>query len=155
MCIRDRYMGKQADRCKNGENETKIKIALYGEKFHEFEDTLKKTNEMLNKLKMEIERMASKIKTLEKTNQELQNKSNHVDYAMITLIQEIEDKKKLVESMKAGRDNLKKICRGIQDQVTKKAKLIEEKKAIIGGNTAAANGQGTESKAQKKDVCLD
>jgi len=57
------------------ENELRAQLALYAEKFEQFQDTLTKSNDVFTTFKQEMERMTKTIKRLEKENGSLKKKT--------------------------------------------------------------------------------
>ncbi|KAI5076008.1 hypothetical protein GOP47_0008073 [Adiantum capillus-veneris] len=66
----------------------KGRLAMYGEKFEQFQDMLTKSNEVFASFKSQMEKMSKTIKVLEKENLAYQKKCEKTDVSLIELIDE-------------------------------------------------------------------
>ncbi|MCO5599240.1 hypothetical protein L7F22_053341 [Adiantum nelumboides] len=66
------------------------RLAMYGEKFEQFQDMLTKSNEVFASFKAQMEKMSKTIKVLEKENLAYQKKCEKTDVSLIELVDEVE-----------------------------------------------------------------
>lgn len=71
------------------EAELRGQLAMYGDKFEQFQDTLTKSNEVFATFKKEMEKMSKTIKKLEKENAGLRDKGQKSDLAVVDLAEEV------------------------------------------------------------------
>jgi uncharacterized coiled-coil DUF342 family protein len=71
------------------EAELRGQLAMYGDKFEQFQDTLTKSNEVFATFKKEMEKMSKTIKKLEKENAGLREKGQKSDLAVVEIAEEV------------------------------------------------------------------
>jgi uncharacterized coiled-coil DUF342 family protein len=71
------------------EAELRGQLAMYGDKFEQFQDTLTKSNEVFATFKKEMEKMSKTIKKLEKENGALREKGQKSDLAVVEIAEEV------------------------------------------------------------------
>eukprot|EP00898_Chlorokybus_atmophyticus_P005785 jgi/Chlat1/6207/Chrsp44S05745 len=103
------------------EGELRGQLAMYGNKFEQFQDTLTKSNEVFATFKKEMEKarpliMSKTIKKLEKENAALKKKSEKSDITLIELLDERNTLKKTLETTKSQKDKLESLCRSLQTE---------------------------------------
>lgn len=96
------------------EQDLRGRLALYGDKFEQFQDTLTKSNEVFASFKIEMEKMSKTIKTLEKENLSLKKKVEKLDVSLIELVDERESLKKQLETARKQKEKLEALCRSLQ-----------------------------------------
>ncbi|KFK26714.1 hypothetical protein AALP_AA8G283500 [Arabis alpina] len=96
------------------EKNLRLQLTADGEKFHQFQDALVKSNEVFETFKQEIEKMSKAIKELRKENAFLKSKTERSDLTLIELVEERERMKKLLEKTKNQKDKLESLCRSLQ-----------------------------------------
>ncbi|XP_077977757.1 beta-taxilin-like [Glandiceps talaboti] len=96
------------------EIQLKSQLAVYTEKFEEFQGTLTKSNEVFQQFKQEMDKMTKKIKKLQKDNQTWRSRWETCNKSLMELA---EEKTTFVKDMQA-QDNkiqkLEKLCRALQ-----------------------------------------
>jgi len=112
------------DRTEKNISDVKIKIALYSERFPEFENTYKTTYDMQLRFKQEIMKTASRIKTLYKANTVLKQKNERIDAATIEILTENNDLKKKIEEARQNKDKIRNKCMQIQKDLKEKDKEL-------------------------------
>ncbi|KAL5724570.1 hypothetical protein ACHQM5_007811 [Ranunculus cassubicifolius] len=98
------------------EKTLRSQLASDGEKFQQFQDALKKSNEVFETFKQEIDKMAKSIKELKKENAFLKGKCDKSDVTLIQLVEEREMGKKQLEKLKNQKERLESLCRSLQIQ---------------------------------------
>jgi len=96
------------------EIELRQQLALYGEKFEQFKDTLTRSNEVFATFKKEMDKMSKRIKELEKENMTVKKASTKKDAQMINLLNDKKAFVKEVADLRSKSDKLEKLCRGMQ-----------------------------------------
>ncbi|XP_024388593.1 uncharacterized protein [Physcomitrium patens] len=96
------------------EQDLRAQLALYGDKFEQFQETLTKSNEVFATFKKEMEKMSKTIKKLEKENIALKKKAEKSDVTVIELLDERVTLKKQLETSKNQKDRLEGLCRSMQ-----------------------------------------
>jgi chromosome segregation ATPase len=96
------------------EQDLRSQLALYGDKFEQFQDTLTKSNEVFATFKIELEKMSKTVKKLEKENASLKKKCEKSDVSIIELLEERDVLKKLLSTTKNQKEKLEALCRSLQ-----------------------------------------
>eukprot|EP00850_Spirogloea_muscicola_P007320 SM000036S13364 [mRNA] locus=s36:878553:881510:+ [translate_table: standard] len=96
------------------EAELRSQLAMYGDKFEQFQDTLTKSNEVFSTFKKEMEKMSKTIKKLEKENGSLKAKCEKSDVSIIELLDERSATKKQLETVRTQKERLEALCRSLQ-----------------------------------------
>ncbi|XP_024515052.1 beta-taxilin isoform X1 [Selaginella moellendorffii] len=96
------------------EQDLRSQLALYGDKFEQFQDTLTKSNEVFASFKQEMEKMSKTIRTLEKENLSLKKKCQQCDVSLIELLDERGSLKKQLETTTNQKKKLEALCRILQ-----------------------------------------
>jgi chromosome segregation ATPase len=109
---------------KKNENDIKIKIALYSERFPEFENTYKTTYEMQQRFKQEIVKTASRSKTYYNQNTALKQKNERIDAATLEILSENNDLKKKIEETRGIKDKIRNKCIELQKELKEKDKEL-------------------------------
>ncbi|XP_061785335.1 beta-taxilin-like isoform X2 [Nerophis lumbriciformis] len=95
---------------------TQAQLALYSQKFDEFQKTLAKSNEIYARFKQEMENMSEKMKTLEKESNVWKLRFENCNKALTDLIEERAEKGKEYETFVQTIHKLEKLCRVLQDE---------------------------------------
>jgi len=96
------------------EEELRMQLTLYTEKFEQFQETLTKSNDVFNTFKQEMDRMAKTIKKNEKENLELKKKCEQTDLTLIDLAGERNSYRKQLEQVTNQKKKLEELCRVLQ-----------------------------------------
>ncbi|XP_070567513.1 alpha-taxilin-like isoform X2 [Ptychodera flava] len=110
------------------EVQLKGQLAIYTEKFEEFQGTLTKSNEVFQQFKQEMDKMTKKIKKLEKETCTWKSRWETCNRSLLEMAEEktIRDKEMLAQSNKIQK--LEKLCRALQ----------AERNALIGKTKAGS-----------------
>ncbi|XP_063810312.1 alpha-taxilin [Pseudophryne corroboree] len=101
---------------KQQETHLKQQLALYTEKFEEFQNTLSKSNEVFTTFKQEMEKMTKKIKKLEKETTMYRSRWESSNKALLVMAEEKTLRDKEQEALQAKIQRLEKLCRALQTE---------------------------------------
>lgn len=101
---------------KQQETHLKQQLALYTEKFEEFQNTLSKSNEVFTTFKQEMEKMTKKIKKLEKETTMYRSRWESSNKALLVMAEEKTLRDKEQEALNAKIQKLEKLCRALQTE---------------------------------------
>ncbi|XP_077152140.1 alpha-taxilin [Ranitomeya variabilis] len=101
---------------KQQETHLKQQLALYTEKFEEFQNTLSKSNEVFTTFKQEMEKMTKKIKKLEKETTMYRSRWESSNKALLVMAEEKTLRDKEQEALQAKIQKLEKLCRALQTE---------------------------------------
>ncbi|XP_040280490.1 alpha-taxilin [Bufo bufo] len=101
---------------KQQETHLKQQLALYTEKFEEFQNTLSKSNEVFTTFKQEMEKMTKKIKKLEKETTMYRSRWESSNKALLVMAEEKTLRDKEHEALQAKIQKLEKLCRALQTE---------------------------------------
>eukprot|EP00128_Syssomonas_multiformis_P009696 Colp12_sorted_trinity150504_noHs@2509 len=96
------------------EQELRNEIAVYGERFEQFQDTLSKSNEVFDTFKKEIEKMTKTIKKYEKENVALKAKSDQLNRNLLDMAEEQARSNQEKANLQAKLTRLENLCRALQ-----------------------------------------
>lgn len=113
---KNRLYGEQISQLLKTEAELRAQLALYGDKFEQFQETLTRSNEVFARFKQEMEKMSRTIKKLEKENGGLRAKCDQSDVSLIELVEERNAQKKQLETLRAQKERLEALCRSLQSE---------------------------------------
>ncbi|XP_058470283.1 beta-taxilin-like isoform X1 [Solea solea] len=94
----------------------KKKLALYAQKFDEFQATLAKSNEIYVRFKKEMDNMSGKMKKMEKESNLWKTRFENCNKALTDMIEERTEKGKQYELFVLKIDKLEKLCRILQEE---------------------------------------
>jgi len=112
------------EKVEKNESDIKIKIALYSERFPEFENTYKTTYDMQLRFKQEIVKTASRIKSLFQQNVSLKQKNERIDAATLEILSENNDVRKQIEETRLHKEKIRKLCIELQKESKEKDKEL-------------------------------
>uniref|UniRef100_A0AAV2K8F5 Beta-taxilin n=1 Tax=Knipowitschia caucasica TaxID=637954 RepID=A0AAV2K8F5_KNICA len=101
---------------KEQELSMKKKLALYAQKFDEFQATLAKSNEIFHRFKKEMDNMSEKMKTLEKESNLWKTRFENCNKALTDMLEERTEKSKEYDLFVLKIHKLEKLCRSLQDE---------------------------------------
>ncbi|KAM3603370.1 uncharacterized protein V6R79_020927 [Siganus canaliculatus] len=94
----------------------KKKLALYAQKFDEFQETLAKSNQIYAHFKKEMEKMSDKMKKLEIESDLWKTRFENCNKALTDMIEERTEKSKEYEVFVLKIQKLEKLCRALQEE---------------------------------------
>lgn len=139
---------------KQQETHLKQQLALYTEKFEEFQNTLSKSSEVFTTFKQEMEKMTKKIKKLEKETTMYRSRWESSNKALLEMAEEKTVRDKELEGLQVKIQRLEKLCRALQTERNDLNKRVQDLTAggitDIGSErrpeaTTASKEQGVES----------
>ncbi|CAN0292179.1 unnamed protein product [Lampetra planeri] len=136
---------RRCEHMKQQEIQLKQQLALYTEKFEEFQGTLSKSNEVFNTFRQEMEKMTKKIKKLEKETSVWRTRWESSNKALLDMVEEKTRQDREKEGLNAKVQKLEKLCRALQNERNELSKLQGpatggEASSAAEANSAAADG---------------
>nr|XP_056703036.1 alpha-taxilin [Euleptes europaea] len=124
---------------KQQETHLKQQLALYTEKFEEFQNTLSKSSEVFTTFKQEMEKMTKKIKKLEKETTMYRSRWESSNKALLEMAEEKTLRDKELEGLQVKIQRLEKLCRALQTERNDLNKKVQDLCALA----SPATGTGT------------
>ncbi|XP_061103072.1 beta-taxilin-like isoform X2 [Conger conger] len=106
----------QAKHLKEQEGEMKAQLNLYSEKFDEFQGTVSKSNGVYASFKQDMDKMAKKMKKLEKEANSWKSRFEGCNKTLLDTIEEKTLKCKEFEVFTMKTQKLEKLCRALQEE---------------------------------------
>ncbi|KAK7907307.1 hypothetical protein WMY93_015919 [Mugilogobius chulae] len=101
---------------KEQELSMKKKLALYAQKFDEFQATLAKSNEIFHRFKKEMDTMSDKMKKMEKESNLWKTRFENCNKALTDMLEERTEKGKEYDLFVLKIQKLEKLCRTLQEE---------------------------------------
>lgn len=98
------------------ENQLKAQVAMYQEKYDEFQQTLTKSNDVFQNFKNEMDKMAKKIKKLEKETAMYRERWENSNKALLSMAEEKTRSEKEVALLMTKVSKLESLCRALQEE---------------------------------------
>uniref|UniRef100_A0A8C6S6H7 Beta-taxilin n=1 Tax=Neogobius melanostomus TaxID=47308 RepID=A0A8C6S6H7_9GOBI len=114
---------KKCYNMKEQELSMKKKLALYAQKFDEFQATLAKSNEIFHRFKKEMDTMSDKMKNMEKESNLWKTRFENCNKALTDMLEERTEKGKEYDMFVLKIHKLEKLCRALQEE----RKILYEK----------------------------
>ncbi|XP_051725092.1 taxilin beta b [Ctenopharyngodon idella] len=131
---------------KGQETDMKAQLAVYSEKFDEFQGTVSRSNGVYASFKQDMDKMAKKMKKLEKEAMGWKSRFDGCNKALLDMVADKALKEKEFELFTLKTKKLENLCRALQDErKTLYQKLHGSQQA--GANDAAAAASVTTEKA--------
>ncbi|KAM8796078.1 alpha-taxilin [Eudromia elegans] len=111
---------------KQQETHLKQQLALYTEKFEEFQNTLSKSSEVFTTFKQEMEKMTKKIKKLEKETTMYRSRWESSNKALLEMAEEKTLRDKELEGLQVKIQRLEKLCRALQSERNDLNKKVQD-----------------------------
>nr|XP_033791386.1 beta-taxilin [Geotrypetes seraphini] len=118
----------QTKMLKEQETVLKAQITLYSERFEEFQNSLKKSNEVFTSFKQEMDKMTKKMRKLEKETITWKSRFENCNKALLDMIEEKAMRAKEYECFAAKIQRLEKLCRALQEERIELYKKIRDAK---------------------------
>uniref|UniRef100_A0A4W5R6G0 Taxilin beta n=1 Tax=Hucho hucho TaxID=62062 RepID=A0A4W5R6G0_9TELE len=106
----------QAKLLREQETVMQAQLALYSQKFEEFQTTLSKSNDVYASFKNEMEKMTKKMKKLDKESNVWKTRFESTNKALSEMIEERTLKENEYEMFVVKIDKLERLCRALQDE---------------------------------------
>ncbi|XP_006899003.1 PREDICTED: alpha-taxilin-like [Elephantulus edwardii] len=137
---------------KQQETHLKQQLALYTEKFEEFQNTLSKRSEVFTAFKQEMEKMTKKIKKLEKETTMYRSRWESSNKALLEMAEEKTLRDKELEGLQVKIQWLEKLCRALQ---TKRNDLNKRVQDFSAGGQGPFGDSGPEQRPEAATVCKE
>ncbi|XP_061651872.1 taxilin beta b [Phyllopteryx taeniolatus] len=129
----------QAKLLKENEVEMKAQLDMYSKKFDEFQGTVSKSNSIYSSFKQDMDKMAKKMRKLEKECQSWKSRFDGCSKSLVDMVADKTVRDKELEVVTLKNQKLESLCRALQDE----RKSLYEK---------AQAAQGRPDEGAKKDV---
>ncbi|XP_057199901.1 taxilin beta b [Triplophysa rosa] len=106
----------QVKHLREQENDMKTQLALYSEKFDEFQGTVSKSTGVYASFKQDMDKMAKKMKKLEKEAVTWKSRFDGCNKALLDMVTDKAIKEKEFELHTLKTQKLEKLCRVLQDE---------------------------------------
>ncbi|KAI1895752.1 hypothetical protein AGOR_G00109940 [Albula goreensis] len=136
----------QAKLLKEQEVEMKTQLNLYSEKFDEFQGTVSKSNGVYASFKQDMDKMAKKMKKLEKEATSWKSRFEGCNKTLLDMVQEKTLRDKELELTTVKIQKLEKLCRALQEE---RKDLIQK---LEGGRGTQQSGQEAEGDAEQVEA---
>ncbi|XP_042296552.1 alpha-taxilin [Sceloporus undulatus] len=128
---------------KQQETHLKQQLALYTEKFEEFQNTLSKSSEVFTTFKQEMEKMTKKIKKLEKETTMYRSRWESSNKALLEMAEEKTLRDKELEGLQVKIQRLEKLCRALQTERNDLNKKVQDLCALTSSPVTTEPIQGS------------
>ncbi|KAG7465716.1 hypothetical protein MATL_G00156460 [Megalops atlanticus] len=130
---------------KEQEKEMKVQLAMYSEKFEEFQGTVSKSNGVYASFKQDMDKMAKKMRKLEKEANAWKSRFEGCNKALLDMVEEKTLRDKEFELFTVKTQKLEKLCRALQEE----RKDLQQKLQQTGGQPS---GEEAEANANAEEV---
>ncbi|XP_036397600.1 taxilin beta b [Megalops cyprinoides] len=151
--IEKEHLLKQAAECKlqvkllkEQEKEMKAQLSMYSEKFEEFQGTVSKSNGVYASFKQDMDKMAKKMRKLEKEANAWKSRFEGCNKALLDMVEEKTLRDKEFELFTVKTQKLEKLCRALQEE---RKDLQQKLQQAPGGQQS---GQEAEANAKVEEV---
>mmetsp|Transcript_27929 Transcript_27929/g.35006 ORF Transcript_27929/g.35006 Transcript_27929/m.35006 type:complete len:459 (+) Transcript_27929:36-1412(+) len=128
------------------EAELRSQLALYAEKFDQFQEALNKSNDMFSQFKVKMEKMAETIGKLEADNGSLKKQGEASDVRLIQALDRRTQDRAQIATLKNQKAKLEILCRTMQTERSKHAieiaSLEKEIRKLESGEPLSEEGSG-------------
>ncbi|KAG7229128.1 hypothetical protein INR49_013070, partial [Caranx melampygus] len=126
---------------KEQEIDMKTQLDMYSKKFDEFQGTVSKSNSVYSSFKQDMDKMAKKMKKLEKECQSWKTRFDGCNKSLIDMVADKAIKEKEFELITIKNQKLENLCRALQEE---RKSLYEKMQA--GGQPGVTTSEATEEK---------
>ncbi|XP_061700365.1 taxilin beta b [Syngnathoides biaculeatus] len=106
----------QAKVLKDNEVEMKAQLDMYSKKFEEFQGTVSKSNSVYSSFKQDMDKMAKKMRKLEKECQSWKSRFDGCSRSLVDMAADKAVRDKELEVVTLKNQKLESLCRALQDQ---------------------------------------
>ncbi|XP_051247335.1 taxilin beta b [Dicentrarchus labrax] len=131
---------------KEQENDMKIQIDMYSKKFDEFQGTVSKSNSVYSGFKQDMDKMAKKMKKLEKECQSWKTRFDSCNKNLLEMVSDKAIKEKEFELVTVKNQKLENLCRALQEE----RKSLYEKVQGAGSQADSNTAEPTEKKGSEE-----
>lgn len=101
---------------KEQEVDMKTQLDMYSKKFDEFQGTVSKSNSVYSGFKQDMDKMAKKMKKLEKESQSWKSRFDGCNKSLIDMVADKAIKEKEFELLSVKNQKLENLCRALQEE---------------------------------------
>lgn len=124
---------KKCEELLRTESELRAQLALYTEKFEEFQTTLTKSNEVFATFKKDMDTMTKTIRKLEKESNMWKTRWENTNRSLLQMVEERTQNQTAITSQKGKIEKLEKLCRALQAERKTLRKQLKTEKTEDGG----------------------
>ncbi|XP_057715627.1 taxilin beta b [Corythoichthys intestinalis] len=106
----------QAKLLKDSEVDMKAQLDMYSKKFDEFQGTVSKSNSVYSSFKQDMDKMAKKMRKLEKECQSWKSRFDGCNKSLIDMVADKAVRDKELEVVTIKNQKLESLCRALQDE---------------------------------------
>ncbi|XP_042293096.1 taxilin beta b [Thunnus albacares] len=137
---------------KEQEVDMKTQLEMYSKKFDEFQGTVSKSNSVYSSFKQDMDKMAKKMRKLEKECQSWKTRFDNCNKGLIDMVADKALKEKEFELVTIKNQKLENLCRALQEE----RKSLYEKVQGAGGHPDVNAAEPTEKEgAEEQDTPKD
>lgn len=125
---------KKCEELLRTEAELRAQLALYTEKFEEFQTTLTKSNEVFATFKKDMDTMTKTIRKLEKESNMWKNRWENTNHSLLQMVDERTQNQQTIGGQKSKIEKLEKLCRALQMERKTLRQQLEQQQPIDGGS---------------------
>ncbi|KAI9535676.1 hypothetical protein NQZ68_042276 [Dissostichus eleginoides] len=111
---------------KEQEGEMKIQLAMYSEKFDEFQGTVSKSNSVYSGFKLDMDKMAKKMKKLDKECQSWKSRFDNCNKGLVEMVNDKSIKEKEFDLVLVKNQKLENLCRALQEERRSSSVKVQE-----------------------------
>ncbi|XP_077437787.1 taxilin beta b [Vanacampus margaritifer] len=134
----------QAKLLKENEVDMKAQLDMYSKKFDEIQGTVSKSNSIYSSFKQDMDKMAKKMKKLEKECQSWKSRFDGCNKSLVDMATDKAVRDKELEVVNIKNQKLESLCRALQDE----RKSLYEKVQAAGGQS----DEGTKEEVPQKET---
>ncbi|XP_077477223.1 taxilin beta b isoform X2 [Stigmatopora argus] len=106
----------QAKLLKDSEVDLKAQLDMYSKKFDEFQGTISKSNSIYSSFKQDMDKMAKKMRKLDKECQSWKSRFDGCNMSLINMVADKAVRDKELELLTIKNQKLESLCRALQDE---------------------------------------
>ncbi|KAJ4939462.1 hypothetical protein JOQ06_028911 [Pogonophryne albipinna] len=125
------------------EADMKIQLAMYSEKFDEFQGTVSKSNSVYSGFKLDMDKMAKKMKKLDKECQSWKSRFDNCNKGLVEMVNDKSIKEKEFDLVLVKNQKLENLCRALQEERRSSSVKVQE---------AGSAPQSTEKETPQEEV---
>ncbi|KAM8914412.1 taxilin beta b [Spinachia spinachia] len=98
------------------ENDMRIQLEMYSKKFDEFQGSVSKSNSVYSDFKQDMDKMAKKMKKLDKENQSWKSRFDSCNKSLLDMVSDKAIKEKEFQLITIKNQKLENLCRALQEE---------------------------------------
>ncbi|XP_031703242.1 taxilin beta b [Anarrhichthys ocellatus] len=131
---------------KEQESDMRIQLEMYSKKFDEFQGTVSKSNSVYSDFKQDMDKMAKKMKKLDKECQSWKSRFDSCNKSLVDMVADKTIKEKESELITSKNQKLENLCRALQEE----RKSLYEKAQAAGSQPHNNSAEPTEKEGPEE-----